>query len=1038
MRIFLLPFGSTGWNEKIRIMEEIISSRVRPPLLYNDVLILVPSSRLIRFYDRVFLDTVERLHGSTALVRPDIRTLHQFLQKQFAVLDGPRLIDENSRLVLIEGLVKERLAGTRLFHQSADILAPSLSSAIAKMIEQLSRAGVGPADLAEKVRNAEFCDKPQVLLLLDVYARYEKVMQETKLADPASMHSLLHEHFDPAWFSGYRRIIVDGIHEADRSESGIMKKMAQSAESIFLVHAPSEELLNRSGEFHPLRMVRDFLSKTCARQYPSGLPAASDELYLASALFSSNTFSEIAERAPDPSLFSAKICLHSAVNAREEVSLIAGAVKKSIKNGTPPEGILVAFPSLDEYAPLVERLFAEYGVPYNRSLGRQLSSSAVATAIISLLHAHQEDYSGQSLLRVFSSPFLKFGATPAIAPALDRLMRERKIAGGRLKLLSALRHYRPDEPGEDVLTGPVHDLFTALEPFSAREPAPLSLWMQRLSNLMSWSEIHARTAVIKGALNSNLQAYRKLSETAASLAHAGEIFPDYRYTFHEWFFLLKKTLMHTRFQVPPEDEGGVQILGLEESLALPWKEIYLGGLIDGEFPQRLPQNIFLPEQTLESLGVRTLEHERLKSAYQFYRLLLSADTVTLTFPENQGDKPVVPSPFLAELTPLEKAGLLNREIGKTSGVQFSLRIEDSCSIPELAKAVSAAVNGENSRIPTGTAWLDQVSSAIPGLSAEISAVKSALCVTRPEAGAGSAPVLKRRFSVTELETYINCPYDYYITRVLGIEPVEEVSEDLTVMERGSKVHGILKNFYTAWNKPLTRENRDDARQLLKKLTNSAFAVEADTFRNRRDKERFLDVMAERFLDAEIEFWKQGMKPAWIERKIEGFPLVLSHAETVELSAKIDRIDADENGNIVIVDYKTGKYPQPKMNIDQDIFQLPVYAVMAQQALSSSGKHRDSPLLKPIGLAYYDLAGKSGAGARDVVLFDTEARNDHPSSRPKASPKRFEEFDAILKQSMEKAVKAVEGILAGDFSPVPQDENKCRYCPNEMMCERNES
>jgi ATP-dependent helicase/nuclease subunit B len=140
---------------------------------------------------------------------------------------------------------------------------------------------------------------------------------------------------------------------------------------------------------------------------------------------------------------------------------------------------------------------------------------------------------------------------------------------------------------------------------------------------------------------------------------------------------------------------------------------------------------------------------------------------------------------------------------------------------------------------------------------------------------------------------------------------------------------------------------------------------------------------------------------------------------------------DEDGNFIIVDYKTGKYPLPKMNLEQDIFQLPVYAVMARQALSGSGP----ALKKPIGLAYYDLAGKTGAGARDVVLFNTDFKKDHPASKPKASPKSAEDFETILKQSMTKARKAVEGILAGDFTSTPQDENKCRYCPNEVMCEK---
>jgi ATP-dependent helicase/DNAse subunit B len=187
-------------------------------------------------------------------------------------------------------------------------------------------------------------------------------------------------------------------------------------------------------------------------------------------------------------------------------------------------------------------------------------------------------------------------------------------------------------------------------------------------------------------------------------------------------------------------------------------------------------------------------------------------------------------------------------------------------------------------------------------------------------------------------------------------------------------------------------------------------------------------------------WKKILKWECVRctrAKIERYPLTLSDGTEVMIEGKIDRIDADVDGNFIIVDYKTGGYPQPRMDIEQDIFQLPVYAALAQQTLAGDTARNAVPLRKPIGLAYYDLKGKTAAGARDVVLFDKEARNDHPSSKPKASPKSAEEFEAILKQGMDKARKAIEGILAGDFTSTPQDENKCRYCPNGVMCEKRE-
>ncbi len=1017
----MLPFGRSGWKEKIRIFEEIISSRTGSPFLYNDVLILVSSTRMIRLYGRLLLDAIGRIHGTAALVQPEIQTLHQFLQKNFARLDAPRLIDEDSRLVLVEGLVKEALAGSKLFNRSPDLLAPALSSVLAKMIEQLSAAEVTPENLVLKLTGTPFLSKPQVSLLIDVYSRYKKALQKTNLTDPAGMESYLRDHFDPEWLAPYQRIVIDGILPGNKAESEILKKIGVQPRCTCLIDAPSANLVRDAPEYHPLTIVKDMFSLLGIMPDQGVSPACEDDRYLASALFSSKTFSDLAGNSPDRSSFSKDINVLSAVNSREEVSLIAGEVKKSLRKGIPPDSILVAFPALDEYADLAEEIFNDYRIPYNRALGRQLSSSAVTSAVISLLRSCQEDYSGPSLLRVFGSPFIKFAENREIGPALDRLMRRRAISGGKQKLLAALEYHDPDE--NNVLNEALNGLFTALEPFLLQHAAPLSVWMERLTDLTAWSGIADRISLIKGPLNINLQAYRKLTQVITSLAHAGRTFPDYRYTFNEWFFLLKKTFMHARFQVPPEDEGGVQIMGVEESLNHPWSEIYLGGLVDGKFPQRLPQNIFLPEQTLESMGIRTLERARLNASYHFYRLLLSADKVMLTCPENEGDRTVVPSPYLEELAPLKKAGLLNRGMEKTSGIQFSLKIEDSRSIPELAKAISLAGDfREGNKI---------LNAGIEGMAG----LKSA--INFKETDAGITSLIKRRFSVTELDAYLNCPYDYYIINVLRIEPLEEVSEDISPMNRGSKVHAILRNFYLSWERPVTGENRGEALILLRKLADSAFDSEADTFRNRREKHLFLNVMAERFLSAEIGFWKQGMRPVYLEQKIERYPLALLDGKEVELSAKIDRIDADEDGNFIIVDYKTGKYPAPRMGIEQDIFQLPVYASMARGLPVNAGAQPGVLLRKPVGLAYYDLMGKTNGGGRDVVIFNKDACNKHPSSKPKASAKSAGEFETILKQSMDKARKAVEHILAGDFAPAPQDENKCRYCQNDVMCGKNE-
>jgi hypothetical protein len=329
LKALVLPYGSAGWKEKMRVIEDILSLRPAAPFLYNDVLILVLSSRMKRMYGRLFLDFAER-RGSAALVQPDVQTLDQFLQLLYGRLNGPLLMDENSRLVLLEGIVKKRLSGFSSFPLNPDLLAPSLSSALAKMIEQLSGAGVGPNDLSLKIKDSDFSDKPQVQLLLDVYTCYPNALKDSNLTDPAGMRAFLRDHFDPAWLARYRTIIIDGIQGMGILEAAILNKAADCRDCTWLVDAPAAEAIAHAGDHHPLRIVRDTLGLIKIIPGEEGAGADAEQRFLSQTLFSDRPFSELADKAPAlPVLEEAWPPLDN--KHREEVTLIAGKVKKPSK-----------------------------------------------------------------------------------------------------------------------------------------------------------------------------------------------------------------------------------------------------------------------------------------------------------------------------------------------------------------------------------------------------------------------------------------------------------------------------------------------------------------------------------------------------------------------------------------------------------------------------------------------------------------------------------------------------------------------------------
>jgi hypothetical protein len=94
------------------------------------------------------------------------------------------------------------------------------------------------------------------------------------------------EHFDPKWLLPYTRIIIDGIHDADDIEARLLKKITEQGNALCLIDAPSLDALKRAGEFHPLRITKDFISRISLMPREDASVTNADDLFLAESLFS--------------------------------------------------------------------------------------------------------------------------------------------------------------------------------------------------------------------------------------------------------------------------------------------------------------------------------------------------------------------------------------------------------------------------------------------------------------------------------------------------------------------------------------------------------------------------------------------------------------------------------------------------------------------------------------------------------------------------------------------------------------------------------
>ena len=272
-------------------------------------------------------------------------------------------------------------------------------------------------------------------------------------------------------------------------------------------------------------------------------------------------------------------------------------------------------------------------------------------------------------------------------------------------------------------------------------------------------------------------------------------------------------------------------------------------------------------------------------------------------------------------------------------------------------------------------------------------------------------------SATRLETWVACPFRYFAEVVLGIAVPEDPERSLvmTALDRGSLLHEILDRFVAG---SIAGEPVDAAR--LSAITDDVFAAyeavgatgrdlfwRRDQGNIRRDLAEFLRCDRERAavsgavpLCTEFRFGAAPGDPPPVE-------LPLAGGGSVRFRGAADRIDRAPHGELVVIDYKTGKRDayvglsadDPTLGATR--FQLPVYALAARAATGGADA--------PVEAAYW---------------FVTD--------RGQFSWIGYRVTDAVMARAAEAVATVGSYIAAGTFPALPTPEAwvpwvECVFC-----------
>ncbi len=285
-------------------------------------------------------------------------------------------------------------------------------------------------------------------------------------------------------------------------------------------------------------------------------------------------------------------------------------------------------------------------------------------------------------------------------------------------------------------------------------------------------------------------------------------------------------------------------------------------------------------------------------------------------------------------------------------------------------------------------------------------------------------------SPTSLEKWATCPHSYFMRHVLGIREGEKPEDVLGVspLHKGSMVHKILEKVITKYlpshkNPCVYGSDWTDAdAEFLQSTCSQVFEeYEAEVL----EINPLLWALAKQQIQKQVTDFLKADKQ--FSKSSNYAPLAVEYEFTTELKAgsqpdsksqliyqgKIDRVDRNDENDLLIIDYKTGR-PDG-------------YSQLMKDGMWSLGGTK-------LQLGLYGIAVKNNYQSLKITrpnrIF-VEYRFVDPSYTRK--PIRYELTEEVSNHHYNVAKKILEGITSGVFIPYPDGGRiECPYCSPDGM------
>lgn len=294
-------------------------------------------------------------------------------------------------------------------------------------------------------------------------------------------------------------------------------------------------------------------------------------------------------------------------------------------------------------------------------------------------------------------------------------------------------------------------------------------------------------------------------------------------------------------------------------------------------------------------------------------------------------------------------------------------------------------------------------------------------------------------SPTAIEDYYRCPYRWFICRRVGANSIDRTFDQIA---KGNLAHAVLERFYTDLKEKGIERVAPDNLELSLEVANQSFdwqrQHEIDRhrlyLRSKQDwheseeiRGQVLDIVRR---DAEF---LPGFAPAFLELKLEDEDGGWLEYAGVPVRGKVDRIDMDGDGNVVVIDYKLSSlsdgYGMSSKGGLPTRIQTDIYARLVERCLQRRGI-----AAKVVGSVYRSYAKNKLRGVYKEGLDWGPAEAVSPKKDALPNSGYMKSYEEYLDEVEGKVSGLIELMKAGCIEPNPLCKDACKYCVAEGFCQ----